>query len=147
MKKALLAAAISLSALAASFTSAGAQDGGLRVSLDYDGKLLVKVFDMHVEQRATATAHSSTARFTSYGVLAAFKKLDQRVSSEGRIVGGNPRPGEFWFQNFAGKKKRRVETTWTGTDVVTRVNPPYVNMGEPPATRAQNQAAADPLTQ
>lgn len=144
--KAVFAAALAL-VLTAAAPSASAQSDELRIAADYDGRLLVKVFEMHVEQKATASSHSSTARFTSYGVLAAFKKLDQRVSSSGRIARGNPQPGHFWFQNFAGQKKRRVETTWAGGDVSTKVNPPYINMGEPPATKAQKLAAADPLTQ
>lgn len=119
----------------------------LHLSLHYDGKLLVKVFDMQVEQRATAVGHSSTARFQSYGVLAAFKRLDMAASSSGRMVGGDPKPGIFVSKNNASKTRRQVTVAWGRDDVAVRAAPTYLSLGEPPASRAQKLAAADPLTQ
>ena len=123
-----------------------AQDNAMKLSLRYDGKLLVKVFDLRIEQRVTPTAFSSSARFQSYGILAAFKRLDMRGTSSGRIVDGDARPGTFWYKNYGGKTKRAVTVTWQNGDVKMSATPPFGGLGEPPATKAQKLAAADSLT-
>lgn len=130
-------------------TAAGAQPDSaeMQLSLGYDGKVLVKVLDMQVEQRATAHGHSSTARLTSYGILAAFKHVDEQASSSGRIVRGDPRGGNFSYANLTGKTQRKVQTTWTDGDVTMRATPPFTSLGDTLPTRAQKLAAADPLTQ
>jgi hypothetical protein len=143
-RTALLAAAALL--LSASARAQG-HDGEMRLSLGYDGRLLVKVLDMQVDERATTAGHSSSARLVSYGLLAAFKHIDERASSSGRIVRGDPRPGDFSYANFAGKTKRRAETVWSDTDVTMHATPPFPNLGDVLPTHAQKMAAADPLTQ
>lgn len=127
--------------------AATAQDGEMRLSLGYDGRLLVKVLDIKVEMRATTTGHSSSARLTSYGILAAFKHLDERANSSGRIARGDPKPGSFSYANMAGKTRRRVDTSWADGDVTMHANPPFKSMGDVLPTRAQKLAAADPLTE
>lgn len=147
----LTTALVAVSALV--LTAAGgaprarAQDGEMRLSLGYDGKLLVKVLDISVDIRATASGHSSAARLTSYGLLAAFKRIDERANSSGRIAHGDPRPGQFSYANLAGKTKRKVDTAWTEGDVAMHAVPPFTSLGDVLPTRAQKQAAADPLTQ
>lgn len=143
---AALAAPLCL-ALAALAGPAAAQDDAMKLSLHYDGKLLVKVFDLQVEQQVTKTGHSSSARFQSYGILAAFRRLDMRATSSGRVVGGDARPGTFWYKNYGGKTKRAVTVTWKPGVVDMSATPPFGGLGEPPATNAQKLSAADSLTQ
>ena len=140
------AAAIALLAPMLLASPAGAQSEVMKLSLRYDGKLLVKVFDLRVEQQVTRTGFSSSARFQSYGILAAFKRLDMRATSSGRIVDGQVRPGTFWYKNFGGKTKRAVTVAWKGGDVDMSATPPFGGLGEPPASKAQKLSAADPLT-
>jgi hypothetical protein len=142
-KTALLSACALLLPAAATAQPAGE----MRLSLGYDGKVLVKVLDMQVELRATASGHSSTTRMTSSGILAAFKHIDERASASGRIVHGQPRPGTFSSANLAGKTHRKTDTTWADGDVTTHAAPPFTNFGDTAPTRAQKLAAADPLTQ
>lgn len=143
-KTALLAAsALLLSASARAQT----HDGEMRLSLGYDGRVLVKVLDMQIEQRATVYGFSSSARLVSFGVLAAFKHVDERANASGRISHGDPRPGSFSYANLAGKTKRRAETTWSDGEVSTRATPPFTSLGDTLPTKAQKAAAADPLTQ
>lgn len=123
-----------------------AQTDELVLSLGYDGRLLLKVLDVEVQQRATASGFSASARLTSAGVLAAFKHIDERAASQGRIVGGTPEPGVFDYQNLAGKTRRKVHSVWTGADVTAAADPPFPNLGDPPASREQRRAATDPLT-
>jgi hypothetical protein len=146
--KTALAAAAALALVSAGRTPAArAQDGEMRLSLGYDGRLLVKVLDITVDVRATASGHSSAARLTSYGILAAFKHIDERANSTGRIARGDPRPGRFSYVNLGGKTRRRVETDWAEGDVTMHATPPFTTLGDVLPTRAQKLAAADPLTE
>ncbi len=122
-------------------------DGALRLSMGYDGRLLIKVLDMQIEERATATGFSSSARLVSSGILALLKHINEQAASQGRIVGQDPMPGAFEFQHLSSKSKRRVRTLWTDGDVVMQATPAFDDLGHPPASRAQKLAAADPLTQ
>ena len=126
---------------------AQADEGMLKLSLGYDGILLVKVLDMQIEQRATASGFSSSARLVSSGILALLKHINEQAVSQGRIVGGNPEPGTFEFHHLSGKTKRHVKSVWTGGDVEMQAAPAFDDLGHPPASRAQKMAAADPLTE
>jgi hypothetical protein len=130
----------------ASGPRAQTNDGGLTVSLGYDGRLLLKVLDVEVQERATASGFSASSRLTSTGILAAFKHIDERAASQGRIMGGAPEPGVFDYQNLGGKTHRRVHAVWTDSDVETAAAPPFPNLGDPPASLEQRRAATDPLT-
>jgi hypothetical protein len=121
-------------------------DGGLTMSLGYDGRLLLKVLDIEVQAQATASSFSASSRLTSAGILAAFKHIDERAATQGRIVGGAPEPSVFDYQNLGGKTHRKVHAAWTGADVETTAAPPFPNLGDPPASREQRRAAEDPLT-
>lgn len=126
---------------------AQSDDPPLKMSLGYDGRLLVKVLDIEIEQEVAKSRFSSSARLISTGILRLFKHIDERAVSQGRISGSSPRPWTFDYQRLASKTHRRVKVTWTGQDVVMTTNVPFPNMGDPPATLEQKLAAADPLTQ
>ncbi len=124
-----------------------AQDSqALTLSLGYDGRLLIKVLDIEVIERATPAGFSADAQLTSAGLLALVKHIHQRAATQGRIVGGEPRPGVFETQKLDGKTRRRIRTVWDGEDVAMTASPPFDNLGDPPATPQQTRAAADPLT-
>jgi hypothetical protein len=118
-----------------------------RLSLAYDGRLILKVLDIHVEQRLSATGYGASAQLASFGALALFKKFDVRATTEGRIADGEAEPAVFHYENQDGKRDRHVVAAWTGADVSVTSTPPYADLGQPPASHAQKLAAADPLTQ
>lgn len=120
---------------------------GLHVTLDYDGRLILKVLELRVQQDAADKAFATSARLTTYGVLALFRKLDMRAEGRGRLTEAGPVSGVFGNFNASNKKPRHVTATWTGADVVTTSNPQYPSMGDPPAGKAQKLEAFDPLTQ
>ena len=122
------------------------EDGLLRLSLGYEGKLLLKVLDIQVEERATATGFSADAQLVSAGILRALKHIHQRAFSQGRIVGGEPRPTTFETQNFTGKTRRHIHAAWSDGDVTMTASPPFASLGDPPATPQQKLSATDPLT-
>ncbi len=127
--------------------AAGRADGEVRLSLGYDGRLLVKVLDIEVQARADRSGFGADARLTSTGILALVKHVHQVASAEGRIVDGEPRPGTFETQNLGGKTHRKVHVVWSAGQVAMTAQPAFDNLGEPPASPQQKLSAADPLTQ
>ncbi|CAN5277301.1 hypothetical protein BH11PSE2_BH11PSE2_13750 [soil metagenome] len=126
---------------------APAVEPDLKLSLTYDGKILIKVLDLSLKQDIRPTSYDTAVRLKSYGILSAFKKLDQRASASGTVSGANLKPGLFTQQNFDGRKNRKVVARWTGSDVIAVATPDFPNWGDPPATKAQKVVGADPLTQ
>jgi hypothetical protein len=135
--------------LLAAFTTAPAwaADGPIRLRLGYDGRFYVKVLEMSLDEDIDAAGYRTSAHIQTWGLGAVVKKLDQRASASGRVEGARTLPGRFTQQNLDGKRNRRVTVTWGAGDVVTASSPAYDFMGDPPASRAQKLAAADPLTQ
>ena len=118
-----------------------------RLSLAYDGRLILKVLDIQVEQRLSPSSFGASAQLASFGALALFKTFDVRATTEGRIEDGEARPGVFHYENKDGRRDRHVVATWNGQDVAVTSTPPYADLGSPPASHAQKLAATDPLTQ
>jgi hypothetical protein len=129
-------------------TGASAQpDAGLKLSLGYDGKLLyIKVLNVELREDIEPAAHSSSAQITSSGILAAFKKFDIEATESGPIARGDPQPGLFKHWNHDGKRNRKVEVEWTGSDVLTQSNPEMTFLGDPPASRQQKLNSVGYLT-
>lgn len=148
-RPALTTAAVVLCATLASAAiadDAPRSDPPLRLSLGYDGKLLFKVLDIQVEERISADRFSANATLVSAGILRALKHIHQVASAEGRIVGGEARPGEFQTQKLTGKTRRKVRASWSGGEVAASAEPAYDNLGDPPASAQQKAASTDPLT-
>jgi hypothetical protein len=143
------AAAVATAVVLVFAPPAGAEPSGdeTRLSLAYDGRLILKVLDIHVEQRVTPTVFSASAQLASFGALALFKTFDVKATSEGRIEDGEARPNLFHYENKDGRRDRHVVAAWTGSDVAVTSTPPYADLGQPPASHAQKLAATDPLTQ
>ncbi|HEX4183338.1 MAG TPA: hypothetical protein VHY34_08770 [Caulobacteraceae bacterium] len=135
-------------ALILSFAAPAHAQDETRLSLAYDGRLILKVLDIQVDQRLSPSGFGASAQLASFGALALFKKFDVRATTEGRIDGdGEAHPGVFHYENQDGKRDRRVVATWTGSDVAVTSTPPYGDLGHPAASHEQKLASADPLTQ
>ncbi|HEY2659055.1 MAG TPA: hypothetical protein VGI79_04990 [Caulobacteraceae bacterium] len=145
IKSALIAATALL--LAAPVQAQSAREP-LRLSLGYDGRLsVIKVLEMQFDQRVGPTGFSAGARLRSYGILAAFKHFDIRANAMGRIAAEEVQADQFGYINEDGKRRRQVQVNWRPDDVVATSQPAFGNLGDPPASREQRLAAADPLTQ
>jgi hypothetical protein len=118
-----------------------------RLSLAYDGRLILKVLDIKVEQRISPAGFGASAQLASFGALALFKTFDVKATTEGRIQDGEARPGVFHYENKDGRRDRHVAAIWSASDVDVTSTPPYGDLGHPAATLAQKLAATDPLTQ
>ena len=121
-------------------------EGDLRLSLGYDGGLILKVLDIQIDERASAQGFVVDARLVSTGILAVVKHIDEVASSHGRFVAGDARPGVFEYQHLSGKSHRKARTTWGQNEVATTSNPPFNGLGDPPASLEQKLQGSDPLT-
>jgi hypothetical protein len=144
--KSALAGLVAVLLLAAP-VAAQPQPAPMKLQLAYDGRLFFKVLDIEFDQTISAYGFGSSVRMRSYGILAAFKRIDLVATSQGRFEDGEVRPISFSYVHHDGARVRRVGVTWTGGDVTMTASPAFANLGEPPASRAQKLAAADPLTQ
>ena len=143
---AVLAALALIIAVSAHAPPAQAQDE-TRLSLAYDGRLILKVLDIKVEQRLSRTGFGASAQLASFGALALFKTFDVKATSEGRIEDGEARAGVFHYENKDGRRDRHVVATWGASDVAVTSTPPYGDLGHPAASLSQKLSATDPLTQ
>lgn len=140
-----MAAAMALALAGAAHAQAPATP--VHLALAYDGRLIIKVLDIHFDEQATPASFGADASLRSYGILAAFKKFNVRASARGPIQAGAPRPGQFLYDNHDGKRERKVQVVWRQNDVAMNSTPAFGNLGQPPASLEQKLAAADPLTQ
>jgi hypothetical protein len=142
-----LAAAAALALLVFGVLPARAAPASFKLSAAYDGDLLIKVLDIHVDEAAGAGEYTASASLRAYGILAAFKKFDIKASAHGPLERGEAHPGLFLYDNQDGERLRKVRVTWRPGEVTAVSTPPYGNLGDPPASLAQKLASADPLTQ
>jgi hypothetical protein len=119
----------------------------VRLSLSYDGRLYLKVLDLHFDESASGGDFDADANLRSFGVLALFNRFDVKASARGAIEDGAAKPGQFFYENHDGKRDRKIEVDWRPSDVVMSSSPAMRDLGHPPATLAQKLASADPLTQ
>lgn len=150
IRRATPTALAALAALSSTFwTASPAEAQETRLHLEYAGRFSIfgKVLDAKVDEQASPGAFEADARLHSAGLLAIFKQIEERATSQGRIVDGRARPGVFRYDNPGARKYRKIEVDWTDAAVTTISSAPIRFWGDPPATRAQKLEAADPLTQ
>ena len=144
--KAYVAKAL-LAGLCLTLTAApAAAEEPLHLSLNYDGRLFLKVLDVSIDQVLDSDGFSASAHIRTLGILTLFRRLDLKAEGQGRLENAAVLPRTFSYLNADGKKNRHVTALWTAGDVTTLSQPRYPNMGDPPATREQKLEAADPLT-
>lgn len=124
-----------------------AQSPEFKLTLDYDGTVLVKVLDIRIEQAVGEDGFVSSARMKSYGVLSLFKRLDVKAQATGPMRSDRPAPAQFRHTNLDGVFNRTVEVIWRADEVSTKAAPAYPTLGDPAPTKSQKLAASDPLTE
>ena len=90
---------------AAEARPAPAPQGAGHLVLDYDGSLIIKVLDIHIEQQVQPNAFTADAQIRTSGVLSLFKKVDVRAVSQGAIRDDTPAPASFRHENRDGKRR------------------------------------------
>lgn len=140
--KALLAAAV----LAASMFApqAAAETYRLRYEAQVLGLLTIGEADYEVTYgngRYAARAGVRTA-----GVAALFDQTRITSASAGAVTARGPSWTSYTLNHAYANKSRRIELARTGQAVASTITPRFGNMGDVPATQAQQLMSHDPVT-
>ena len=150
MKKALFAVALTLGLTTAGWSdddTAPDASPGLTVSAHYSGSVMIfQVADITISGRFTEQDYSAAARFTAAGLAALFTDADIEAGVSGYRDGATLRPWRYSHLNHASSKNRTVGIDFPDGVATPDINPPFGNMGEPPASDEERAGAADPIS-
>jgi hypothetical protein len=138
----MLAAALGLAICGAAPASAET------VRLQYEAVVLgvVTLGTSSYEVTYDAGRFSTRATVQTAGLARLFDNTNVTATSSGSMSTAGPAWSSYNFQHSYANKSRRVELLRTGTAVQANVNPRYGNLGDPPASQAQQSASFDPVT-
>lgn len=152
MKKALILAtglALATNAMpasaddAANVTSANSQG----VTVQYAGSVMIfQVANIVISSTFQEETYQASARFTAAGLAALFTDADIEAGVSGYREGPRLQPWRYSHLNHASSKNRIVGIDFPEGVATPDINPPFGNMGEPPASAEQRAGAADPLS-
>lgn len=154
MKHATLAGAAAL-AIAATGSLAASDDAATGtemsasqgVTIQYSGSVMIfQVADILVSGDFNEQTYTASARFTAAGLAALFTDADIEAGVSGYRDGPQLQPWRYSHLNHASSKNRTVGIDFPEGVAMPDINPPFGNMGEPPATDAERSGARDPLT-
>ncbi|MEM7767005.1 MAG: DUF3108 domain-containing protein [Pseudomonadota bacterium] len=129
-----------------------AVDAGAPMKFTYELKASAWAFILPITGKARFTTElkPDTFRITSKvkttGLADILVNYNLSLSSTGYVDPDRLRPYAYISQNDDGKKNRRVELTWSATDVAGKINPKFGNMGDPEAQPHQKIDAMDPIS-
>ena len=152
MKKAMILA--TGLALAASAMPAGADDAaeitntaGEGVTVQYAGSVMIfQVANIVISSTFQEETYQASARFTAAGLAALFTDADIEAGVSGYREGPRLQPWRYSHLNHASSKNRIVGIDFPEGVATPDINPPFGNMGEPPASAEERLGAADPLS-
>lgn len=117
------------------------------VTVQYSGSVMVfQVADIVISSRFDQGDYQASARFTTAGLAALFSDADIEAGVSGYREGAALRPWHYSHLNHASSKNRVVGIDFPDGVATPDINPPFGNMGEPPASEAERRGAADPLS-
>lgn len=117
------------------------------VTVQYAGSVMVfQVADIVVSGQFDADTYQASARFTAAGLAALFTDADIEAGVSGYRDGPSLQPWRYSHFNHASSKNRTVGIDFPEGVATPDVNPPFGNMGEPPANEEQRAGARDPLS-
>ena len=152
MKKAMILA--TGLALATSAMPAGADDAaeitntaGEGVTVQYAGSVMIfQVANIVISSTFQEETYQASARFTAAGLAALFTDADIEAGVSGYREGPRLQPWRYSHLNHASSKNRIVGIDFPEGVATPDINPPFGNMGEPPASAEEHSGAADPLS-
>lgn len=150
MKKAWILAASAV--LAVTSWPAGADEAAPSaaaqgVTVQYAGSVMIfQVADIVVNGVFEQDTYRASARFTAAGLAALFTDADIEAGVSGYRNGPNLQPWRYSHLNHASSKGRIVGIDFPDGIATPDIEPPFGNMGEPPANEEQRRGATDPLS-
>nr|WP_238934592.1 DUF3108 domain-containing protein [Maricaulis parjimensis] len=135
------------SAIAADDEAAPASAESVSVTAHYSGSVMIfQVADISISGQFTDHDYTAAARFTAAGLAALFTDADIEAGVSGYREGSALRPWRYSHLNHASSKNRVVGIDFPEGVAMPDINPPFGNMGEPPATDEERAGASDPLS-
>ncbi|MHA6287439.1 DUF3108 domain-containing protein [Maricaulis sp. CAU 1757] len=143
----LLAASLALPAKADDAAVSPAAADTRTLSVSYSGSVLIfQVADINLTSEFSSDTYQASARFTTAGLAALFSDADIEAGVTGYRDGPQLRPFRYSHLNHASNKNRIVAIDFPDGVATPNINPPFGNMGEPPASETERRGAADPLS-
>lgn len=118
-----------------------------RFDIAYTGRFMgLPVMKAWLAAHMTDSAYETESSFRSAGIAGFFKT--SRVDAQAR---GARRPDSLALERYghlewSGRKQRAVAISHWDGDIAVQVEPPLVDLGEPPPTEAHVREALDPLS-
>src|SRR5450631_2610980 len=85
---------------------AEAQTAPTTLTLDYDGRLIIKVLEIHLEEQASPRDYDAAVSLRDDGILRALHTFDIKAVAHGQVQDGAAQPGRFFYDNHDGKRDR-----------------------------------------
>jgi len=116
--------------------------------LRYEAAVLgvVVLGEVRYEVAATPTRFAVRANLRTSGLARLFDQTEISATSAGVVSGVSLAWTRYDLSHAYAGKSRRVLLTRVGTSVSSQVAPAFGDMGDPPATIAQQSGSYDPLT-
>lgn len=128
-------------------TAAAAASAPMGITVQYAGSVMVfQVANIVVHGQFATDDYQASARFTAAGLAALFTDADIEAGVSGYRDGHALQPWRYSHLNHASNKNRVVGIDFPDGIATPDVNPPFGNMGEPPATDEERRGASDPLS-
>lgn len=133
--------------LADDVNDAASADGRIGITVQYSGSVMIfQVADIVVNGQFAPGDYSASARLTTAGLAALFSDADIEAGVSGYRHGRKLQPWRYSHYNHASSKNRTVGIDFPDGVATPDINPPFGNMGEPPANEEERRGAADPLS-
>ena len=105
------------------------------VTVQYAGSVMIfQVANIVISSNFNADTYQASARFTAAGLAALFTDADIEAGVSGYRTGPNLQPYRYSHLNHASSKNRTVGIDFPEGVATPDINPPFGNMGEPPAS-------------
>ena len=112
-----------------------AGSGPLGITVQYSGSVMIfQVADIVVNGQFANDDYSASARLTTAGLAALFSDADIEAGVSGYRFGPRLQPWRYSHYNHASSKNRTVGIDFPEGVATPDIEPPFGNMGEPPAT-------------
>lgn len=116
--------------------------------LRYEAAVLgvVVLGEARYEIAATPTRFAVRANLRTSGLARLFDQTEITATSTGVVSGASLAWTRYDLTHAYAGKTRRVSLARAGTSVSAQISPTFGNMGDPPATTAQQSGSYDPLS-
>ncbi len=144
--------ALSLVALLAAPAAAGGGRGDAAAServlaIEFAGSVLgLRLVRAEIHADVTGDEYVARSLFRTTGLARFFEASQIEAASGGTISAHGLTPYTYAHDDQGEKKRRVISFDYRVDDVVVSVDPPFGDLGEPPASAAQRREALDPVS-